>query len=132
MLLGRPKTLPALGSPHAVLGHIRLKCPDDASTPLDSLDGHLRIEITASAQERTKFDPILRHMLRDFVPLGIRFELRWRSRSAGIGASLDDFVLPGNGEAVLGADAVLGRAVLSREGAGRLRRDGIAPDFELQ
>jgi phage tail-like protein len=131
LLLGRPKSLAALGSPHAALGQIRLKCADDASTPLDALDGHLLIEITASAEQRKQFDPILRHLLRDFVPLGIAFELRWRSRRSGIGASLDDFVLEGRRDAALDGEATLGRVILPPENAGTLRPDGLAPGFQL-
>jgi hypothetical protein len=131
LLLGRPKSLPALGSPHAVLGRIRLKCPDDASTPLDALDGYLLVEITASAEQRKQFDPILRHLLRDFVPLGVEFELRWSARKTGIGASLDDFGIEGRREAALDGESLLGRVILPRDGAGTLRPDGLAPGFEL-
>jgi phage tail-like protein len=131
LLLGRPKSLPALGSPHAVLGQIRLKCPDDASSPLDALDGYLLVEITANAEQRKQFDPILRHLLRDFVPLGVEFDLRWSARKTGIGASLDDFVIEGRREAALDGESLLGRVILPRDGAGTLRPDGLAPGFKL-
>jgi phage tail-like protein len=131
LLLGRPKSLAALGSPHAVLGQIRLKCPDDASTPLDALDGYLLVEITANGEQRKQFDAILRHLLRDFVPLGIAFELRWRSHRSGIDARLDDFVLEGRREAALDGESLLGRAILPRDGVGTLRADGLTPGFKL-
>jgi phage tail-like protein len=132
VLLGRPNAASVLGSPHAVIGHIRLPCPGDtACDPLDTLERRLRIEIRASQHEKEKFDPILREMLRDFVPLGLRLELRWRS-TAGTGTRLDDFVLDGYRPATLGHEPVLGRVTLSRETAGRLRAGGLASGFELQ
>jgi phage tail-like protein len=132
LLLGRPGASGVLGGPHAVLGHVRLRCPGDTCDPLDALDGRLRIEITAAATQRAQLEAILPDLLRDFVPLGTRLTVRWRSAGAGAGTRLDDFVLDGRRPAVLGRDAALGRVNLSSEGGSRLRRDGTAMKFELQ
>jgi phage tail-like protein len=130
LLLGRPGATGVLGGSHAVLGRMRLRCPDDACDPLAALDGWLRVEIPASAKQRAQLAAILPDLLRDFVPLGTRVGLRWRS--AGSGTRLDDFVLDGRRLAVLGGDAVLGRVTLAGEGGGRLRRDGTAIRLQLQ
>jgi phage tail-like protein len=132
VLLGRPNRARVLGSPHAVLGHMRLPCRDDDSCdPLAALEGKLRIEISASAAEQRQFDPILRVLLRDFVPAGIRWQLHWRP-AAGAGTTLENFVLDGYRPAILDREAVLGRVTLSCETSSRLRPDGLATGFELQ
>ncbi|MEH2530767.1 phage tail-like protein [Bradyrhizobium sp. AZCC 1588] len=132
VLLGRPNRARVLGSPHAVLGRMQLPCREDNSCdPLAAMEGKLRIEISASPREQRQFDPILRVLLSDFVPAGIRWTLRWPP-AAGAGISLENFVLDGYRLAILDHDAVLGRVTLSRETSGRLRPDGLATGFELQ
>jgi len=134
VLLARPHRSAWLGETHAVLGRLRLPFKDDVARPFDALAGPLRIEIAASEPERRHLSPILLGLLRDFVPAGAHVILRWRPQAGlGTGRRLDgDFVLAGPQPTTLGRDAVVGRDILAREGAGRLRPDGLSTGFDLQ
>jgi phage tail-like protein len=133
VLLGRPQSYAVLGSPHAVLGRTHLKCADEVECPRDLIEGHLRIQIAAEAAQNAKVAAILPYLIRDYVPIGLRVDLRWRTADqAGFGRRLDeDFVLEGYRPAALDRRAVIGRTFLSPEGMGKLAPDGIADGFKL-
>ena len=133
VLLGRPQSYAVLGSPHAVLGRTHLKCEDEVQCPRDLIEGHLRIQIGAEAEQNAEVAAILPYLIRDYVPIGLRIDLRWRAADeAGFGRRLDeDFVLGGYRPAALDRRAVVGRTFLSPEGMGKLAPDGIAGGFIL-
>jgi phage tail-like protein len=133
VLLGRPHSNAVLGSPHTVLGRTHLKCADEVQCPRDLIEGHLRIEIAAEAADNAEIAAILPYMIRDYVPIGLRIDLRWRSAGKlGFGRRLDqDLVLESYRPAALDRRTVVGRSFLPSQGIGKLASDGLATGFRL-
>lgn len=134
VLLGRPHSYAVLGSPHTVLGRTHLKCEGETSCPRDLIEGRLLIRISADAEDNAGVADILGYLIRDYVPVGLRVDLRWRSAAElGMGRRLDDdLMLESYEPAALDRRTVIGRSFLSRQGMGRLATDGIAGGFRLE
>jgi len=133
ILLGRPHSYAVLGSPHTVLGRTHLKCEDETSCPRDLIEGRLLIRISAEAEDNAAVANILGYLISDYVPIGLRVDLRWRTAAElGMGRRLDDdLVLESYRPAALDRRTVVGRSFLARQGMGRLAPDGIASGFRL-
>ena len=133
VLLGRPHGYAVLGSPHAVLGRTHLKCENETGCPRDLIEGRLSIRIAAEAEDNAVVADILGYLIRDYVPIGLRIDLRWRTAAErGMGRRLDDdLVLESYRPAALDRRTVVGRSFLPRQGMGRLAPDGIGSGFKL-
>jgi phage tail-like protein len=134
VLLGRPHSYAVLGSPHTVLGRSHLKCATETGCPSDLIEGRLSIRVSADAEDNAAVAAVLGYLIRDYVPLGLRVDLRWRSAAEiGMGRRLDDdLVLESYRQAALDGRTVIGRSFLPRQGMGRLAPDGIAGGFRLE
>lgn len=133
VLLGRPHSYAVLGSPHTVLGRTHLKCENEDACPRDLIEGRLLIRISADAEDNAAIADILGYLIRDYVPVGLRVDLRWRTAAElGMGRRLDDdLVLESYRPAALDRRTVIGRSFLPQRGMGRLAPDGIASGFRL-
>ncbi|MCS3499343.1 phage tail-like protein [Bradyrhizobium japonicum] len=134
VLLGRPHSYAVLGSPHAVLGRTHLRCENETACPRDLIEGRLSIRIAADAEDNAAVVEILGYLIRDYVPVGLRIDLRWRTAAEfGMGRRLDeDLVLETYRPAALDRRTVVGRSFLPRRGMGRLVSGGINSGFKLQ
>lgn len=123
MLGGLTRWSAALDS-RAVLGSVRLPCPGQLDDGVWQLAGKIRIDVAASAGERSAWAPWLLNLITDMVPLTARVELRWVSAQALRSDRLDGTLTL---EAVpaphLGTDAVTGLARLPERGS-RLSASG--------
>jgi phage tail-like protein len=112
MLAGYSRSLAELGS-HAVLGRIRLPCPDQPDDPTARWLGKVRIDIAATATERIAWEPWLRALLSTYLPATASTVLHWTSLLAlrsGTPILDDSLVLESAPAAHLGTDAITGLA----------------------
>jgi phage tail-like protein len=102
----------------AVLGIMRLPCAGQRDDGTGQLAGQIRIDVAASAAERTAWEPWLLALITDMVPLTARVELRWVSAQALRTGRLDGtLTLESSPAPHLGTDAVTGLARLPERGA---------------
>lgn len=123
ILAGLPSSALALNR-KAILGKGRLTCPDAPPDPAARLVGHVTVSVTASAAERSAWEPWLEAMLAAAMPVTARLQLRWRSPAAQLLDDRlgDDFTLGDAPGPHLGTDAVTGLARLPATETGmRLR-----------
>jgi phage tail-like protein len=123
ILAGLPSSAMALNR-KAILGKGRLTCPTAPPDPVTRLVGHVVVGITASAHERAAWEPWLKTLLADAMPVTARLHLRWRSPAAQLLDDRldDDFTLGDAPGPHLGSDAVTGLARLPATNTGlRLR-----------
>jgi phage tail-like protein len=112
MLGGYTRWTPELDT-SAVLGTMRLPCPGQRDDGVGSHAGRVRVEVAATAEERSSWEPWLLALVREMVPLTARPELRWVSPQALRGDRLDgNLTLEPDPEPHLGTDAVTGLARL--------------------
>jgi phage tail-like protein len=125
LLGGRTRWAAELDS-RAVLGYTRLPCEGQLDDGVYQHAGLLRIEIAATAAERKAWEPWMRALITEMVPLNVRVVLRWVSeralRSERLDAALELEDAP---MAHLGTDAITGLARLPEQGA-RLSSFGTA------
>jgi phage tail-like protein len=98
----------------AVVGCMRLPCPGYTDDGTRTLKGRIRVDIAASAGERSEWEPWMQALLAAMVPATARLELRWihvgllRSQALDGTVTLDE--LPATPQ--LGTDAVTGQVRL--------------------
>jgi phage tail-like protein len=117
MLAGGTRWTAELDS-RAVLGYMRLPCPNQLDDGVFQLTGKIAVEIAATASERRAWQPWLRSVIGDMVPLTARLELRWVTPHAFQTDRLDGSLrLEAPPSAQLGTDAITGLAHLPEQGA---------------
>jgi phage tail-like protein len=126
MLAGYPRGRAALGR-HAVLGKIRLPCPDQPDDPAAPWLSKVRIDIAATAREKHAWEPWLRALLSTYVPASVSLVLHWTSLHAlrsGTPVLDDSLILESAPAPHLGTDAVTGLARFP-ESTPRLSQSGL-------
>lgn len=117
MLGGRTIWTRELGS-DAVLGHMRLPCPGQLNDGVWHLTGTIRVDVAATAAERKAWEPWLRALIEEMVPLTARVELRWVTAHALRSNRLDGTITLQSAPAPhLGTDAITNLARLPERGA---------------
>ncbi len=112
MLAGYSRSRAELCS-HAVLGRIRLPCPDQPEDPTTRWLGKVSIDIAATATEKSAWEPWLRALLSTYLPATVSTVLHWTSLLAlrsGTPILDDSLVLESAPTPHLGTDAVTGLA----------------------
>ena len=117
LLSGVARSLPVLGG-KARLGGARLACATTRCDPLEAIIPTLRIELDTTAEIKRAVAPLLNTILADYVPAGLRTQIRWRVLPAALLGGADELVLDGAGHRAIGSDAKLGRTVLAGRPAG--------------
>jgi hypothetical protein len=117
----------------AIMGRARLPCAADiasAADPLAVIAPFVKIEITTDRKTRAGLSSIT-NVLRQYLPAGVRYSLRWRLQS--ISASDDEaaLVLDGHHAGVLGSDSLIGNTTLAGSGVARIHVDGLDMGFTL-
>jgi phage tail-like protein len=124
LLGGLPSTATELGN-KAILGKARLPCPDSTAVASRRV-GRVRIDVAADAGERAKWEPWLRALVDDMMPVMARTELRWLSATAfrqdmqlDDALQLEEAPVPHLGtDAVTGIARLPGRRGISLSGPG--------------
>lgn len=131
LLGGLPSTATELGN-KAILGKARLPCADGAPA-ISRLVGHVRIEVSANDAERAKWEPWLRTLIDDMMPVTVRTHLRWLDPVAfRQGTQLDDaLILEEAPVPHLGTDAVTGIARLPGRRGISLSGPGVDSNSQL-
>jgi phage tail-like protein len=112
MLAGYSRGRAELGL-HAVLGRIRLPCPDQPDDPTARWLSKVRVDIAATATEKSAWEPWLRALLSTYLPATVSTVLHWTSLYAlrsGTPVLDDSLVLESAPAPHLGLDAVTGLA----------------------
>ena len=112
MLAGYSRGRAELGS-HAVLGKIRLPCPDQPDDPTARWLSKVRVDIAATATEKSAWEPWLLALLSTYLPATVSTVLHWTSLHAlrsGTPVLDDSLVLKSAPAPHLGSDAVTGLA----------------------
>jgi hypothetical protein len=110
---------------NAVLGYTRLPCDGFIDDPAARFAGRIRIEIAATAEERRQWEPWLRTLILEMVPLTSRVQLLWVSASLLSSQELDGTLsLEPVPWAHLDTDAITG---LARLPEGRIRLSSCGP-----
>jgi phage tail-like protein len=110
---------------NAVLGYTRLPCDGFIDDPAARFAGRIRIEIAATAEERRQWEPWLRTLILEMVPLTSRAQLLWVSASLLSSQELDGTLsLEPVPWAHLDTDAITG---LARLPEGRIRLSSCGP-----
>lgn len=114
LLAGTRRCVATLGG-KAVLGRARLSCDGgqaDALDPLAVIVPTLRIDITTDRKTHATLVRMLDGLLRQFVPAGVGWVVRWHF--GPLSADSDDgvLVLDADGPAVLGTDSRMGHATI--------------------
>lgn len=114
LVAGTRPTTATLGG-KAVLGRARLPCTGtqaEALNPLASIVPHLRIDLTTDRTTQRTLAPLLEGLLRQFLPAGVEYSVRWHVGPVLAGAADGTLVLDDDGPAVLSSDRRLGRSTL--------------------
>jgi hypothetical protein len=123
MLGGRTRWATELGA-DSVLGYMRLPCEGQFDNGTWQLAGHVRIDIAASAQHKKAWQPWMRAVVREMVPLTALLTLNWVGAHALATNRLDGtMTLEPPPTPRLGTDALTGVARLPERGA-RLSSSG--------
>lgn len=123
MLGGRSRWNAELDS-SAVLGYTRLPCAMQLEDRASQLAGKVRIDVAATAAEKTAWEPWLLALITEMVPLMARVELRWVTLQSLRTNRLDGtMLLESAPTAHLGTDAITSLARLP-EHAPRLSETG--------
>jgi phage tail-like protein len=131
MLGGRTIWTRELGS-DAVLGHMRLPCPGQLSDGVWHLTGKIRVDVAATAAERKAWEPWLRALIEEMVPLTARVEIRWVSAHSLRSNRLDGTITLQSAPAPhLGTDAITNLARLPERGT-RLSASGPTTGTRLR
>ena len=131
MLGGRTRWSPELDAT-AVLGSMRLPCPGQRDDGAWHLIGKVRIDVAATGGERQAWEPWLRSIITEMVPLTARVDLRWVTAQALRTDRLGDaLTLEAAPAPHLGTDAVTGVARLPSRG-GRTSQSGPHLSTELR
>jgi phage tail-like protein len=112
MLAGYSRGRAELGS-HAVLGRMRLPCPDQPDDPTAQWLNKVRVDLAASATEKAAWEPWLRALLSTYLPATISLVLRWTSLRAlrsGTPILNESLILESSPAPHLGTDAITGLA----------------------
>jgi len=132
MLAGYRRGRAELGS-HAVLGRMRLPCPDQADDPAAPWLGKIRINIAATAAEKDAWAPWLSALLSTYLPAAASMAVHWTSlRALRSGTPLLDesLVLESAPAPHLGTDAVAGLARFPNSSP-RLPQSGLPMGIRL-
>lgn len=131
MLGGLTRWSPLLDE-SAVLGRMRLPCEGQIDDGARQIAGNIRVDVAASAGERLKWEPWLRNLIMEMVPLTTSVQLRWVTANTLRGNSLDGTLkLESLPTPHLGTDAVTGLARLPEHGS-RLSATGPDAGVRLQ
>ena len=79
-MLGGPSPWNAPLDDRAVLGCMRLPCPNQPDDGVGRLAGRIRVDVAATAAERAAWQPWIERVLGEMVPVTARLTLRWVSR----------------------------------------------------
>jgi phage tail-like protein len=110
----------------AVLGYMRLPCPNQPDDAFGHLAGRIRIDLAATATERKSWEPWLSDVVADMVPVNTRVALHWVPPQALRSDRLDGtLTLDSAPSPHLGTDAVTGLARLPERGP-KLSASGAA------
>jgi phage tail-like protein len=126
MLAGYSRFRAELGS-HAVLGRMRLPCPDQPDDPTARWLNKVRVDIAATATEKSAWEPWLRALLSTYLPATVSTVLHWTSLQAlrsGTPILDDSLILESAPAPHLGTDAVTGLARFP-DSKPRLRQSGL-------
>jgi phage tail-like protein len=131
-MLGGASRWNAVLDERAVLGSMRLPCPNQPDDGVGRLAGRIRVDVAASAAERAAWEPWLASVLGAMVPVTARLTLRWVSRQALQGNRLDGtLTLDAPPAPHLGTDAITNLARLPERGH-RLSRSGPRISTDLR
>lgn len=114
----------------AVLGRARLPCAGARDDPLQPLAPTVLVELSIDAARRHVLVPLLDGLLVQFVPVGVRWRLRWRD--APHGREADGWTLDARGPGRLGSDGWLSRTVLSGRDTASIDASGVDLGFRLR
>lgn len=111
VLAGLPTTATELGN-KAILGKARLPCGDDEPDSA-RLIGSVRIDVSATAEERGLWSPWLGNLIEMMLPAAVRANVRWLGPSELRGNRIDkELKIIPEPTAHLGSDAVTGVSLL--------------------
>jgi phage tail-like protein len=112
VLSGLPRTAAVL-STKTILGQARLPCPGQPVDTTARFLGHLRVDLTATADEQRSWTQWIGALIEAMIPASMRLSIRWRSPAMqSTDLSEDGFVLLPAPEPHLGTDAITGYARL--------------------
>jgi phage tail-like protein len=114
----------------AVLGR-SLLCTD--ADPLKVIVPMLRISLTASREIQQALEKLLRRVLLQYIPAGVKLSIRWNVA----GLEFDEIeengiVLDANGPGMIGRNSSLGRTVVGGRGGNKLGEAGLGIGFRLR
>ena len=116
MLGGRTRWSPGLDA-SAVLGYMRLPCTGQLEDGVWQLAGKIRVDVAATAAERTAWEPWLLSLITEMVPAAVTVELRWVALQALRTNRLDGTItLEPAPPPHLGTDAITGQVRLPDSG----------------
>lgn len=123
-LLGGRTAWSAELNSHTVLGRMRLPCQGQQDDGTYHLAGRIRVDVAATAAERTSWAPWLRRLISEMVPLTARVTVGWVSAQSLRSDRLDgSLMLESAPFPHLGTDAITNLARLPDRGA-RLSASG--------
>jgi phage tail-like protein len=112
----------AILSTKAILGEARLPCAGQAVDTVSPFLGHLRVELTATAEERRSWSQWISALIAAMIPASMRLSIRWRAPGLpSTELTADGIVLLAPPEPRLGTDAIAGYARLPTSGTPELR-----------
>jgi phage tail-like protein len=115
---------------NAVLGYTLLPCDGFIDDPAARFASRIRIEIAATAEERRQWEPWLRTLILEMVPLTSPIQLLWVPASVLSSQELDGTLsLEPVPWAHLGTDAITGLAQLPE---GRIRLSSCGPEINTR
>jgi len=115
---------------HAVLGYTRLPCDGQIEDAAARFAGSIRIEIAGTAQERQLWEPWLRRLILEMVPVTAKVQLLWVPSSRLSSQDLDGTLsLEPEPWPHLGTDAITG---LARLPEGRIRLSSCGPEINTR
>ena len=117
LLGGLPRSAARLGV-RATLGRMRLPCGDTEENATSRFIGMIRIDVTASAQEKEQWSPWFENVLSEMVPITARMTVRWLGIDALRSDRLDEtLMIEAPARPQLGTNAIMGRTRLPDRGA---------------
>lgn len=135
VLGARASTAVRLGR-KGVLGYARLAgggCKEDDYDDPSRFVGHIRVDVTADADERRAWQPWLHALIAEMMPVTARFRLRWLSPASRFTSYRlhDELTLEAPPQPHLGTDAVTGLARLPAERPSTLSSAGPNTETRL-
>ncbi len=116
-----------------ILGKARLKNEVSDVVGVESFTGYLRIDISASEEERNNVESMLESILFMVIPAGIHMRIRWLPETFGRAGQILNYnlVLDNPSPRHLGRDSHIGMVVLARGRHTQLTNAGLGVGFSL-